>query len=123
MDEIKATVTAEWQLRPLDLVSARRSRDVSVPRQVAYWLARQLTPLSLPQIGRHLGLRDHTTVRSGIIALERLMAEDEDLAATVQRLRVRLAPYSSLPAEPPCEVQLAFLHGPLFDVAGEVLCG
>ena len=49
-----------------DLLSARRGREVARPRQVAYWLAKKVTLHSLPEIGRAIGGRDHTTIMAGV---------------------------------------------------------
>lgn len=58
-----------------DLRSARRAREVARPRQVAMWLARKYTPLSLPSIGRAIGNRDHTTVMHAARRVDEMLAE------------------------------------------------
>ncbi|HEX8585022.1 MAG TPA: helix-turn-helix domain-containing protein [Allosphingosinicella sp.] len=116
IDAIKAVVAAEWWVRVRDLESDRRDRSVSRPRQVAFYLAKDLTRCSLPHIGRHFGFRDHTTVMHGIRRIGALLQSDDDLAAAVARLRAQLAPEPPPPPEPPHEAQPAFFHGPLFDV-------
>lgn len=74
-----------------DLVSQRRDRQVIRPRQIAMWLARRLTPKSLPEIGRHIGGRDHSTVAHGIAVVDRLMATSptirDAVAAVSEELR------------------------------------
>lgn len=82
---IKAAVVAEYGIDPVDLVSARRSRDVAWPRQVAMWLCRRLTTRSLPTIGQQFGGRDHTTVMYACRAVEKRLA-DPDERATLDRL-------------------------------------
>ena len=62
IDEIQKLVSQHFELKPLDLVSARRSRAVARPRQIAMYLAKRLTTRSLPEIGRKFGGRDHSTV-------------------------------------------------------------
>jgi hypothetical protein len=59
----------------IDVVSHRRTRRVVRPRQLIMYLARHLTTFSLPQIGRQLGGRDHTTVLHGISAITRALGE------------------------------------------------
>src|SRR3546814_12581730 len=62
IDDIQRRVAEHYRLKPADMVSARRAREVARPRQVAMYLAKRLTPRSLPEIGRRFGGRDHTTV-------------------------------------------------------------
>lgn len=56
----------------IDICSARRARQATDARHVCFWLAKQLTELSLPTIGRLIGYRDHTTVLHGVNKVERL---------------------------------------------------
>lgn len=58
-----------------DILSQRRMAEIVRPRQEAMWLARKYTQLSLPQIGRQIGGRDHTTILHAIRKLDRLIAE------------------------------------------------
>ena len=67
--------------------SARRARAVARPRQVAMYLAKQLTPRSLPEIGRKFGGRDHTTVMYAIRKVEELRAIDPLLSEDIETLR------------------------------------
>jgi chromosomal replication initiator protein len=62
VENIQKTVADYYKLRLADLLSKRRSRSVARPRQVAMALSKELTPLSLPEIGDAFGGRDHTTV-------------------------------------------------------------
>ncbi len=62
MDEIIKTVTAAYKVRLSDLQSKKRSKSVSLPRQICMYLARKLTQHSLEEIGGYFGGRDHTTV-------------------------------------------------------------
>jgi chromosomal replication initiator protein len=67
--------------------SARRARAVARPRQVAMYLAKQLTPRSLPEIGRKFGGRDHTTVIYAIRKIEELRTGDPSLSEDIETLR------------------------------------
>jgi chromosomal replication initiation ATPase DnaA len=58
-------VSETWNIDRIHIVSPRRTHDVLVPRQVAYALACRLTLASLPQIGRAIGNRDHSTIHHG----------------------------------------------------------
>lgn len=89
--DIQAKVAQHFQMRLSEMVSARRSRDVARPRQVAMYLCKRLTPRSLPEIGRKFGNRDHTTVIHAIKRIESLRKEDAELAWHVKELERELA--------------------------------
>ena len=76
IDEIQTQVAEHYRIRKAEMTSARRAREVARPRQVAMYLSKQLTPKSLPDIGRRFGGRDHTTVIHAVKQIERLRASD-----------------------------------------------
>ncbi|MCB2228897.1 MAG: chromosomal replication initiator protein DnaA [Desulfarculaceae bacterium] len=84
VEEVFRAVAAHYGLKVSDLKSARKSRDISRPRQVAMYLARRLTNLSFPDIGKALGGKDHSTVVKGVQRVESLMAQDPELTDTVR---------------------------------------
>jgi chromosomal replication initiator protein len=86
IDEIQRKVADYYAIKLSDLLSARRAREVARPRQVAMFLAKRLTPKSLPDIGRRFGGRDHTTVMHAVKRIEELRADDSELDADIQRL-------------------------------------
>ncbi len=86
IDEIQRRVADYYNLKPSDMVSARRAREVARPRQVAMYLAKRLTPRSLPEIGRRFGGRDHTTVMHAVKRIDELRVADRELDADVTRL-------------------------------------
>jgi chromosomal replication initiator protein len=86
IDEIQRKVAEYYALKMADLLSARRAREVARPRQVAMYLAKKLTPRSLPEIGRRFGGRDHTTVMHAVKRIEELRASDREVDADVTRL-------------------------------------
>jgi chromosomal replication initiator protein len=90
IDEIQRKVADYYKVRLADLLSARRSRDIARPRQVAMYLAKRLTPRSLPEIGRKFGGRDHTTVMHAIKRIDELRAGDSDLEQDVATLARQL---------------------------------
>jgi chromosomal replication initiator protein len=90
IEEIQKAVVAHYSLKLADMQSKRRSRVVARPRQVAMYLAKQLTPRSLPEIGRRFGGRDHTTVMHAVKKVDELLGEDDGLARDVETLRRRL---------------------------------
>ena len=87
IDEIQRKVAEHYNIRLADMHSARRARNVARPRQVAMYLAKQLTSRSLPEIGRKFGGRDHTTVMHAVKKVEELMVEDAQIAQDVEICR------------------------------------
>ena len=86
IDEIQRKVADYYALKMTDLLSARRAREVARPRQMAMYLAKKLTPRSLPEIGRRFGGRDHTTVMHAVKRIEELRAADSELNNDVVHL-------------------------------------
>ena len=91
VDAIQKRVAAHYDVRVSEMFSARRSRDIARPRQVAMYLAKNLTSLSYPDIGRQFGGRDHTTVMHAVKTIESLSKSDGQLAEDVQLLKSILA--------------------------------
>lgn len=87
IDEIQRKVAEHYNIRLPDMHSARRARNVARPRQVAMYLAKQLTSRSLPEIGRKFGGRDHTTVMHAVRKVEELMRDDAQIAQDVEICR------------------------------------
>ena len=90
IDDIQRKVAEHYNIRLTEMASARRSRAVARPRQVAMYLAKQLTSRSLPEIGRRFGNRDHTTVLHAVNKITELMTEDPAFAEDVTLLRKML---------------------------------
>ena len=87
IEEIIRKVADHYNLRMSDMISARRSRTISRPRQLAMFLAKNLTSKSLPEIGRRFGGRDHTTVIHAVKKIEELKNKDLQIAEEVEILR------------------------------------
>lgn len=87
IDEIQKRVAEHFNIKVADMSSARRARAVARPRQVAMYLAKQLTARSLPEIGRKFGGRDHTTVMHAVRKIEELRAADSSFAEDVDLLK------------------------------------
>jgi chromosomal replication initiator protein len=87
IDEIQKRVAEHYNIRLTDMSSPRRARNVARPRQVAMYLAKQLTSRSLPEIGRRFGGRDHTTVMHAVSRVAELMQQDSAFAEDVELLR------------------------------------
>lgn len=86
IDEIQKKVAEHFNISVKELQSSRRARTVARPRQVAMYLAKQLTSRSLPEIGRKFD-RDHTTVMHAVRKVEELIVEDPTLAENIEILR------------------------------------
>jgi chromosomal replication initiator protein len=94
--EIQHAVCEASGVRMIEMSSHRRARSVARPRQVAMYLARELTPLSLPQIGRRFD-RDHTTVLHACRTIAALVAADSRFAEHIDAMRRRLVDPNQLP--------------------------
>jgi chromosomal replication initiator protein len=86
IDEIQRRVAEHFNVKMAEMTSSRRARVVARPRQVAMYLAKQLTQRSLPEIGRKFGGRDHTTVMHAVKKIEELTRSDRALAEDVELL-------------------------------------
>ena len=91
IDEIQKQVAAHYDVRVAEMFSARRARNIARPRQVAMYLAKTLTSLSYPEIGRRFGGRDHTTVMHAVRSIEGLINMDDGINEDVQLLRSLLS--------------------------------
>ncbi len=87
VEEIQRRVSEHYNIRLSDLIGPRRVRTLARPRQIAMYLAKQLTTRSLPEIGRRFGGRDHTTVMHGVRRIEELKAQDSQIAEDIEMLR------------------------------------
>jgi chromosomal replication initiator protein len=90
--EIQMAVGEHFGLAVGELLSSARTPRISWPRQVAMYLARELTGESLPAIGRHFGGRDHTTVLHACRRTAARIAEDEHAREAVEKLCRNLTP-------------------------------
>ncbi len=79
LEVIQKTVADYYKIKVADMYSQKRTRAIARPRQVAMWLARDLTPHSLPEIGEAFGGRDHTTVLHACRTIVDLRSKDSHL--------------------------------------------
>ncbi|BBC98745.1 MULTISPECIES: chromosomal replication initiator protein DnaA [Sphingobium] len=87
VDEIQKACAAHFKIDPSEMRSKRRARAVARPRQVAMYLAKKMTPRSLPEIGRIFGGRDHSTVIHAVRTIEALRESNPDMDADVRALQ------------------------------------
>ena len=90
IEQIQKKVSEHFNVKMSDMSSARRSRTVVRPRQIAMYLSKSLTSRSLPEIGRRFGNRDHTTVIHAVKKVEELrnldVSFDEDVELLIRML-------------------------------------
>ncbi len=90
IDIIQDVVSAYFNLRVEDLKSQRRTRNIAHPRQIAMYLSRKLTDMSLPKIGEEFGGRDHSTVIHAYEKISDNLTKDESLQHTINDLTKKL---------------------------------
>jgi chromosomal replication initiation ATPase DnaA len=84
---IKKVVCKYFDVRKSDIESERRGTRLVKARHLAFWLAREMTSRSFPDIGRQFGGRDHTTVLHGVRKIDGLIETDESIAKDLDVLR------------------------------------
>ncbi|MBX3567409.1 MAG: chromosomal replication initiator protein DnaA [Rhizobiaceae bacterium] len=87
IEDIQRIVSRHYNVSKTELLSNRRTRTIVKPRQIAMYLAKVMTPRSLPEIGRRFGGRDHTTVLHAVRKIEDLSTSDTTLAQELELLR------------------------------------
>jgi chromosomal replication initiator protein len=90
IEQIQSATAERFHLTVADLRSDKRTQTIVFPRQVAMYLARELTDSSLPKIGARFGGRDHTTVLHAVGKITRLLKEDREAFNLVQELTTRI---------------------------------
>lgn len=91
IEQIKRMVCEKYMVRIADLESDRRDRNIARPRQIAMYLAKNLTTKSLPEIGRNFGDKNHSTVIHAVKTIEKLKAENPEIESNIEELSQALA--------------------------------
>src|SRR6266481_7090924 len=86
IEQIQRKVGDFFGVKVADLKAKNRTKAVAFPRQVAMYLARQLTHASLAEVGRAFGGKDHTTVLHAVDKIQSLVQEDPKLKKTIETL-------------------------------------
>lgn len=86
IEDIQKIVSQHYNVSRTDMLSARRTRTIVLPRQIAMYIAKSITPRSLPEIGRRFGNRDHTTVLHAVRKIEGLLKTDTKLGQEIELL-------------------------------------
>lgn len=87
IDEIQKKVAEYYNIRLADMHSSKRARSIARPRQIAMFLSKEMTSLSLPEIGKKFGGRDHTTVMHALKKVAELKGTDISLAEDIDLLK------------------------------------
>jgi Bacterial dnaA protein helix-turn-helix len=90
VERIKTEVAMHFKVTRLDLVSARRTKNIVLPRQIAMYLAKTMTLKSLPEIGRRFGGRDHTTVLHAVRKIKALESSNPHVAAAIATIKASM---------------------------------
>jgi chromosomal replication initiator protein len=91
IETIQRTVAEHFAMRVAELKQKNNSRQIVVPRQIAMYLAKQLTEASLPEIGRQFGGKHHTTVMHSVGKIDEQRRTDKDLNRTINKLMETLS--------------------------------
>ncbi len=87
VEEIQRRVAEHFNIRLSDMLGPKRTRTIARPRQIAMYLAKEMTSRSLPEIGRRFGGRDHTTILHGVRKVEEMRGTDSQLNEDIELLR------------------------------------
>lgn len=87
---IKKCICSYFQIKQSDMESAKRSRNLAHPRQIAMYLCREMTDLSLPKIGEFFGNRDHTTVLHACDKIRSDMSTNDDFKKLISSLQAKV---------------------------------
>ena len=90
VESIQNIVADHFNLNIKEMLSARRSRSLARPRQIAMYLAKKHTTNSLPDIGRKFSNRDHTTVIHAVKKIEELIKKDNEIKQSIIEINKRL---------------------------------
>lgn len=87
---IMAVVARHYGLTKLDLMSARRTQNIVLPRQIAMYFAKTMTTRTLPEIGRRFGGRDHKTVLHAVRKISARCVSDHEFAGLIAKLKAEI---------------------------------
>lgn len=90
IEDIQKTVAEYYNVDVSSMLSQRRTMDITYPRQVAMYLCKNMMEISLKDIGRKFGNRDHTTVMNACTKIEKNIKDDSNLSSTLHDLEMRI---------------------------------
>ena len=80
------TVAKELNVKPSEIKSKNRTRNIVYTRRIAIYLARELTPMSMPELAKYFGMKDHTAVSHTMKKINELLKNDEDFKVKIDEL-------------------------------------
>ena len=89
-ERIRSTVANHYKIKIADMDSPKRNAEITLPRQVAMYLCREITDLSLPKIGKLFGNRHYSTVIHAVEKIEEQLRYDENLYENIETIKVKL---------------------------------
>lgn len=89
-ERIRSIVAAQYKIKIADMDSPKRNAEITLPRQVAMYLCREITDLSLPKIGKLFGNRHYSTVIHAIDKIEEQIKYDEALYESIETIKAKL---------------------------------
>ena len=89
-ERIRSTVANHYKIKLSDIDSPKRNAEITLPRQVAMYLCRETTDLSLPKIGKLFGNRHYSTVIHAVEKIEEQIKYDDELRENIETIRVKL---------------------------------
>ena len=87
IEDIQKQVSEHFSIKMSEMFSARRSKSVVIPRQIAMYLSKELTNLSYPEIGRNFGGKDHTTIIHASKKIDKLFNENSNISEDIRLLK------------------------------------
>ena len=90
IESIMDTTSKELNVKPSEIRSKSRSRNIVYSRRIAIYLARELTPMSMPQLAKYFGMKDHTAVSHTMKKINELIKNDEDFRLKIEELRNKI---------------------------------
>ena len=89
-ERIRSIVANHYKIKIGDMDSPKRNAEITLPRQVAMYLCRETTELSLPKIGKLFGNRHYSTVIHAVEKIEEALKYDNELAENIDTIKVKL---------------------------------
>lgn len=86
IEQIMTTVAKDLNVKPSEIRSKNRSRNIVYSRRIAIFLAREHTPMSMPQLAQYFGMKDHTAISHTMKKIHQLLKDDEDFKVKIEEL-------------------------------------